>query len=49
MEDIIPKGTYKGYEIFFDLYTCKYFVYYKNKKHTSVNFDVLKNRIDNFK
>ena len=49
MNDIIPKGTYKGYEIFFDMFTCKYFVYYKGKKHTSVNLDVLKQRIDNFK
>lgn len=49
MEDIIPKGNYKGYEIFFDLYTCKYFVYYKNKKHTSVNLDLLKKKIETFK
>ena len=49
MDDIIPKGTYKEYEIFFDMFTCKYFTWYKAKKHTSVNLDLLKKKIETFK
>lgn len=49
MNDIIPKGVYKGYEIFYDMYTCKYFTWYKGKKHTSVNLELLKKRIETFK
>lgn len=49
MDDTYLKGIYKGFQIFFDMFTCKYYTWYRAKKHTSVNLELLKKKIDTFK
>lgn len=49
MEDCIVVGLYKDYQIFFDRLTCKYYTWNRAKKHTSVNLELLKKKIDSFK
>lgn len=47
--DAYLKGVYKDFRIFYDLYTCKYYTWYRNKKHSSTNLELLKRKIDSFK
>ena len=49
MTDIVLKGVYKGFQLFYDLYTCRYYTWYRSKKHSNTNLECLKRRIDNFK
>ena len=49
MTDIVLKGVYKGFQLFYDLYTCRYYTWYNNKKHSNTNLECLKRRIDTFK
>ena len=49
MNDAILKGTYNGFQIFYDLYSCKYYTWYKANKYRYTSLDMLYKKIDSFK
>ena len=49
MNDILPKEIYNGFQIFYDLYTCKYYTWYKAHKYAYTSIEMLRKKINQFK
>ena len=49
MEDAVVVCVYKDFQIFYDTLMCRYYTWYRAKKHSSTSLEVLKRKIDNFK